>query len=210
MTDQWLDREKKLVIPCGSIRLEGLAAEHPSARGTVVVTHPHPLYGGNMNNPVVMEIIRAYYRAGFSTFRFNFRGTCGSSGMFDNGVGEQQDLLAVLEYLRGKGASCLHLAGYSFGAHVNAGVVSSGQEVDDHVMVSPPVGFLSFDHLSSMPGTGMIITGENDGEIAPVEMIESLVVKWKYENRFEVIPGGDHFYTGCLSLLSRVLGDYLA
>lgn len=210
MTDQWQDSETPLVIPCGSIRLEGLMAENPLARGCVVVTHPHPLYGGNMHNPVVEGIARTYYKAGFTTLRFNFRGTCGSSGMFDNGVGEQEDVLAVLAYLGEKGVQYLHLAGYSFGAYVNANLVSSGKVADDHVMVSPPVGFLSFDHLSSMPCTGLILTGENDKEIAPGEMIEVLMDKWKCENSLEVIPGGDHFYTGCLPVLSRVLGDYLA
>ena len=79
--------EEAVRIPAGPLTLEGLLGRRPGAEG-VVVTHPHPLYGGDMHNDVVEALVDAYARAGFTTLRFNFRGTGGSGGRFDGGVGE--------------------------------------------------------------------------------------------------------------------------
>ena len=199
--------EKSVVIACGDIRLEGLLKKNSSGKG-VVVTHPHPLYGGDMDNPVVEEIARSFFEKGFTTLRFNFRGTGKSSGMFENGIGEGDDVRAALAYLKASGILCVYLAGYSFGARINASVVSSGYDLQDHIMVSPPLGFMSFDEVLSMPLTGLIVTGAND-DIAPRDMVNSAIQRWQINPQFEVIEGCDHFYTGCLNKLNRVLSDYL-
>ena len=174
----------------------------------VVVTHPHPLYGGDMDNPVVEEIARSFFEKGFTTLRFNFRGTGKSSGMFENGIGEEDDVRAALAYLKASGVSIIYLAGYSFGARINASVVSSGCDLQDHIMVSPPLGFMSFDEVLSMPLTGLIVTGAND-DVAPSSMVSSAIQRWQINPQFEVIEECDHFYTGCLNKLNRVLSDYL-
>jgi len=199
--------EKPVIIHCNNVRLEGLLNQNSSEKG-VVVTHPHPLYGGNMDNPVVEQIIQSFFEKGFTTLRFNFRGTGKSSGMFDNGVGELDDVRAVLSYLKESGISQLHLAGYSFGARMNASVVSSGYELQGHIMVSPPMGFMSFDDVESMPSTGLILTGAKD-EIAPSDMVQAAINRWQIHTQFEVIKGCDHFYTGCLDKLNQILSGYL-
>lgn len=199
--------EKSVVIACGDIRLEGLLKKNSSGKG-VVVTHPHPLYGGDMDNPVVEEIARSFFEKGFTTLRFNFRGTGKSSGMFENGIGEEDDVRAALAYLKASGVSIIYLAGYSFGARINASVVSSGCDLQDHIMVSPPLGFMSFDEVLSMPLTGLIVTGAND-DVAPSSMVSSAIQRWQINPQFEVIEECDHFYTGCLNKLNRVLSDYL-
>ena len=109
---------EEVTIHCNNVRLEGRLNRYPSEKG-VVVTHPHPLYGGNMENPVVGQIVQSYFEKGFTTLRFNFRGTGKSSGMFDNGVGELDDVRAALLYLKESGVNDLHLAGYSFGARIS-------------------------------------------------------------------------------------------
>ncbi len=199
--------EETVTIHCNNVRLEGLLNQQSFERG-VVVTHPHPLYGGNMENPVVEQIAQSYFEKGFTTLRFNFRGTGKSSGMFDNTVGELDDVRAALEYLKELGIIDLVLAGYSFGARINASVVSSGYGLKDHIMVSPPLGFMSFEDVVSMPSTGLILTGAKD-DIAPPKMVQAAINRWQITPQFEVVEGCDHFYTGCLPLLKDRLLAYL-
>ncbi len=203
--------EEPVIIHCGNIRLDGRFNKTDSAKG-VLVTHPHPLYGGNMDNPVVLQMVESFLEKGFTTLKFNFRGTGKSSGMFDNGVGEADDVRAALAFLKDSGVDDLYLAGYSFGARMNAAVVSSGRvaagEIKDHIMVSPPMEFISFDEVETMPSTGLILTGSRD-EIAPADKIRAAIARWQIQPQFEVIPGCDHFYSGCLKQLNQILKDYL-
>src|SRR4030042_1538427 len=120
------------------LKLEGLLEELPGGKG-VVITHPHPLYGGTMHNNVVKAVAAAYQDKGYSTLRFNFRGVEKSEGDFDNGVGEQEDIKAALEYLSHLDKKQLDLAGYSFGAWVIALGLEKYERVKRVVMVSPPV-----------------------------------------------------------------------
>jgi alpha/beta superfamily hydrolase len=87
-------------------------------------------------------------------------------------------------------------------------VVSSGYDLQDHIMVSPPLGFMSFDDVLSMPSTGLIVTGAND-DVAPSGLVSSAIQRWQINPQFEVIEECDHFYTACLNKLNRVLSDYL-
>ena len=117
--------EEKVCIRSGDLELEGLFESGRTTRGAVI-THPHPLYGGNMHNPVVDAIRRAYRMKGVATLRFNFRGTGESEGQHDNGVGEQDDVLAALSFLTESGFQPVDVAGYSFGAWVNALTLQRG------------------------------------------------------------------------------------
>jgi len=199
---------EEVTIPVQGIRLYGRLNLNPGSEKGVVITHPHPLYGGNMDNPVVLEMARAFYAAGFSTLRFNFRGTGRSSGMFDDGKGEQEDVRAALSLLKEKGLSTTWLAGYSFGSWVNAKVVSAGADIQDHIMVSPPAAFISFD-MDTLPDTGLIVTGMED-DIAPPDRIQSLINRWGINPEFTVLEPGDHFYSGNLPRLGKVLTTYLS
>ena len=199
--------EEQVKIPCSNIRLAGMLEEHSLDRA-VVVAHPHPLYGGNMDNPVVMQMVQCFSEKKFTTLRFNFRGTGTSTGMFDNGDGEQDDIRACVDFLKQKGYREIWLAGYSFGSRVTAAVVSSGLEVRDHIMVSPPMGFMSFDDILTLPSTGLILTGEGD-DIAPPDMIQAKIRQWNLETQFIVLKGCDHFYSGCLVRMGKCLSDYL-
>ncbi|MFO7910806.1 MAG: CocE/NonD family hydrolase [Desulfotignum sp.] len=199
--------ENSVIIKNQTIRLQGMLGTATAGRG-VVITHPHPLYGGNMDNPVVMQMTDSFAKKGFATLRFNFRGTAGSTGMYDNGQGEQTDVAAALQFLADQGITALFLAGYSFGARINASVVSGGYDISDHIMVSPPVGFMSFDDIPALPRTGLILTGQED-DIAPPDMVRAHINRWNITPRFEIIPGCDHFYGGCLALLGEIVENYL-
>jgi alpha/beta superfamily hydrolase len=199
--------EEQVFFSCGDIKLEGLLEVAPGGRG-VVVSHPHPLYGGNMYNMVVESITRAYKQAGYTTLRFNFRGTGGSGGDFDQGLGEREDVQAALRFLSGEGHPVIDLAGYSFGVWVN-GLSNLGAE-DYHrmIMVSPPVAFLDFSDMKPTPQLKLVIGGSRD-EIAPVDLIKTMLPGWNPEARLEVIEGADHFYIGHTDRLTSVIVDFL-
>ncbi|WP_321492972.1 alpha/beta fold hydrolase [uncultured Desulfobacter sp.] len=190
-----------------NIRLEGYLNRQGKGKA-VVLTHPYPLYGGNMDSSVICRMADCFQSAGIATLRFNLRGTGGSTGDHDNGQGEQDDVRAALDFLSDHGYDQLFLAGYSFGSWVNAHVVSAGVRIRDHIMVSPPAAFFSFDQVTRLPGTGLIIMGEND-DFAPVSMIDLLISRLNITPRFEVIADADHFYAGAMSELENVLSDYL-
>ena len=199
--------EEKIVFSSDGLEMEGLFA-----RGTtdsaVVVTHPHPLYGGDMLNPVVEAVARAYAGAGFTTLRFNFRGTGASRGTFDNGVGERDDVLAAQDFLRSQGSGPVDLAGYSFGAWVNALSCRDRPATGRMVMVAPPVNFLDFGPVASLPALGLVIAGDRD-EFGSTDRIRAMVPDWNAGAAFDVIPGADHFFWGHLDRVEEIIADFL-
>ncbi len=200
--------DSKITIDCKEIKLEAVLNEN-SLQKAVIITHPHPLYGGNMDNSVVISIEKAFFNRGFTTLRFNFRGTCNSTGMFDDGNGEQDDVLAALAFLKQKkGFERILFAGYSFGASINARLVAGGCDIDDHIMISPPVGFMSFDDIEQMPHTGLIVSGEND-EIAPSNLIQGHIARWGIKVQYKTIKNCDHFYSNSLDTLESIIELYL-
>ncbi len=201
--------EKALVIESTGPELQAMFNRNDPDRA-VIISHPHPLYGGNMDNPVVTAVEQAFAKAGFSTLRFNFRGTGSSTGRFDEGKGEQDDVRASFAWLEKHGYRDIMLAGYSFGAKINSLVVSKGCRVRDHIMVSPPVGFMSFDDIRKMPCTGLIVTGSDD-TIAPPDLIQAHIRRWGINPVYRIISGCDHFYNGDgLLHLKSILTDYLS
>ena len=185
--------------------IEGLLNQRDEKKG-VVVTHPHPLYGGDMNNLVVESIVHVYHMKGYSTLKFNFRGVGRSQGAYDNGIGEQKDVLSALSFLANMGMERIDLAGYSFGAWVNAHAIQKDTLTKQMIMVSPPVGFMDFNSIVTMDTLKFVVTGNRD-DIAPAAVIEKMIPIWNPNARFEVIDGADHFYGGYLNQLESVLSS---
>jgi alpha/beta superfamily hydrolase len=200
--------EELIFFMTGAIKIEGLLQTKPGDKG-VVITHPHPLYGGSMHNNVVESLVQAYQQAGYTTLRFNFRGVGGSQGEYDNGQGEQEDVNAALHYLGEQGKNAVDLAGYSFGAWVNALARPEKDTVQRMVMVSPPVAFLDFGSAQSIPQLWLVIAGSGD-EIAPPELIKTILPNWNSSARLEIIEGADHFYGSYTGRLESILTNYLA
>jgi alpha/beta superfamily hydrolase len=198
---------KKIFFQSDDFQIEGLLDERTSDKG-VVVSHPHPLYGGDMFAAGVESIVHAYWKKGFATLRFNFRGVGNSQGCHDNGVGEQQDVLAALSCLREAGIKAIDLAGYSFGAWVNAHAIQQDASVNRMVMVSPPVGFMDFQKVRRIDCLKLVITGSRDS-IAPRELIQEMLSDWNPDALFEIIQGADHFYGGYFDRLEAVLDAHL-
>ncbi len=188
--------EKLVRIPAGSIRLEGVLDEGTDSGHAALVCHPHPLYGGSMENNVVMTLQRAMAARGWSTLRFNFRGVGRSQGADGDGEGEAEDILAAVELLRGRGVGSVHLAGYSFGAWVALKALERGLEAASWILVSPPIDFLDFDGLR-LPSTPCLITlGDKDQFCAVSSLRAWLAVRPQVAGgpRVEILPGCDHFY----------------
>lgn len=195
---------EKIKFLSENYEIEGLLNKKDKNRG-VVITHPHPLYGGDMYNLVVETIVHVYNIKGYSTLKFNFRGVGKSQGQYDNGVGEQKDILAALSFLADLGMERIDLAGYSFGAWVNAqAAIQEDIFVEHMAMVSPPVGFMDFHAISAMNVLKFVITGNRD-DIAPADVVKKMLPTWNPDARFEIIDGADHFYGGYLGQLESVL-----
>lgn len=196
-------KEQRITFESDRIKIEGLICTQKGERG-VVITHPHPLYGGTMYDQVVTTLTQAYNSKGFTTLRFNFRGVGVSEGRYEQGSGEKEDVKSALRYLYSLGKIDLDLAGYSFGAWVNAKITTSDFMVSNMIMVSPPVAFLDFSFLSLNPRITAVIAGGRD-DIAPVDEINRLVTTWNPAAHFEVIEDADHFYSTKLAALKSVL-----
>ncbi len=199
--------EERIHFKSDELELEGLLEKKSDERG-VVVTHPHPQYGGTRHNNVVKGIVRAYREKGYSTLRFNFRGVERSEGDHDKGVGEQEDVLSAIMALADLGIESIDLAGYSFGAWVNAVGLGTFKRVDRMIMVSPPVGLLDFDALDSNHKVRLVIAGSLD-DIAPVKAIEEKMPIWNQEATLHVIDGADHMYLGEIDDLENIINDFL-
>ncbi len=199
--------EEQIFFDSGELKIEGLLENLQGEKG-VVVTHPHPLYGGEMRNNVVEAITLAYREQGYSTLRFNFRGVGKSEGSYEDGRGEQEDVRAALNFFSGLGKCSIDLAGYSFGAWVNALGMEKFEQAKRIVMVSPPVNFVNFDFLKYNPKIHLAIVGNRD-DIAGYKTIEKLMPEWNPEATLRIIEGADHFYWGYTEELKAIIGEFL-
>jgi len=199
--------EEMIQFDSGGCILEGLLGKASGDKGAII-THPHPLYGGDMHNNVVEWITHAYQSYDYTTLRFNFRGVGGSQGVHDNGIGEQKDVLAALSALKDQGVLRIDLTGYSFGSWINAMVAGKVDNLHRLILVSPPVAFIDFDSIGALSALALVVTGSMD-DIAPASIIRQKLNRWNRNARFEVIEGADHFYYGCqealVSALNRIL-----
>nr|WP_297356385.1 alpha/beta fold hydrolase [uncultured Caldimonas sp.] len=190
--------------PAGTIEcaLDG-AAEN--TRGIAVIAHPHPLHGGTMDNKVVQTLARAFVQQGWRTVRFNFRGIGSSAGSWDEGRGEIDDMLAVIEKHRGAGEP-LALAGFSFGAYVASHAAQRvGHEQVRHLVLIGPAT-RNFE-VAQVPSGTVVIHGEQD-DVVPLQA----TFDWARPQSLPVVvvPGVGHFFHGQLPLLKNLVVRALA
>ncbi len=198
--------EQNVFIEHGTMRLEGLFGPVEGTSHAAVITHPHPLMGGEMMNPVVETLTDIFHDYGILTLRFNFRGVGKSTGFFDGGRGEQEDVRAALSFVQEKGGKRFILAGYSFGAWVNSNVLTQHSQLLPAVFVSPPINLFPFDYTALRGRVGLIISGERD-QFCSSELIRA--VADKLSCRLEIIPNADHFFFANRDVLARQLRSYL-
>jgi alpha/beta superfamily hydrolase len=184
--------------PAGNIEC-ALDAPAFEPRGTVVVCHPHPQHGGTMDNKVVQTLARAFVALGWRSVRFNFRGVAGSQGAWDDGVGEIDDALAVIEAFAG---APFMLAGFSFGAYVASQAalrLADGARPQRMVLVGPST---ERQTMPAVPADSVVIHGEID-DVVPL----AATLAWARPQSLPVIvfPGVGHFFHGQLGLLKNVV-----
>ena len=172
---------------------------HDSARGVALVAHPHPLYGGTLDNKVVQTLARTFVELGYVSLRPNFRGVGQSEGKHDEGRGETEDLLRVAAHAREVfGDLPLVLAGFSFGAVVQTQVAqrTAPQRV---VLVGPAVGRFPSE---TVPSDTIVIHGERD-ETVPL----ARVLDWARTQELPVVvvPGADHFFHLRLHIIKNIV-----
>ncbi|MBC7548654.1 MAG: alpha/beta hydrolase [Polaromonas sp.] len=189
-----------------------LALDQPlgdaASKGVVVIAHPHPLFGGTMDNKVVQTLARAFTQCGWTAVRFNFRGVGGTAGVHDEGRGELDDMLAVVAAAAPQGPLCL--AGFSFGAFVTTHAFERlhlMRQIDKLVLVGTSVSrsvAAPIDpaaHLKTL-----VVHGEQDDTVAL-----AAVMDWARPQALPVtvVPGGGHFFHGQLPLLRSLVVRHL-
>ncbi|XHS79020.1 alpha/beta hydrolase [Burkholderiaceae bacterium UC74_6] len=191
--------EKRLIAgPAGNIEV-ALDAPAGTPRGMALVCHPNPVQGGTMDNKVVQTVARAFLQLGYRTVRFNFRGVGQSEGGWDEGRGEIDDAMAVLEATRNAGEPWL-LAGFSFGGYVASRVLQRATEAPQRLVLIGPATS-RFDTAPVPPET-VVIHGEVD-DVVPL----SSVLDWARPQSLPVtvVPGVGHFFHGQLPLLKNLV-----
>jgi alpha/beta superfamily hydrolase len=186
------------------------ALDKPEAapRGIALVAHPHPLFGGTMDNKVAQTLARTFVQLGYTTYRSNFRGVGQTGGEHDNGIGEQDDLLALIDHMRaqpGQSDVPMVLAGFSFGTFVLSHVAKRLLEADKPIerMVLVGTAASRWD-VAPVPENTLVIHGELDDTV-PIQS----VYDWARPQELPVvvIPGGEHFFHRKLHILKRVIVD---
>ena len=179
-----------------------------------LLLHPHPLYGGTMNNPIIMELYNIFDALGFSTFRFNFRGVGKSEGKFDNGLGELADAAAALDWVQRQNPNTNQcwVGGFSFGAVICMQLLMRRPEITRFVSVSPQPNLYDFNFLAPCPASGLIVHGKKD-EIAPLDDVQKLAQKLQAQKNitveYEEVSGANHFYDNEIPKLKKIIENYI-
>jgi uncharacterized protein len=200
-------------VIAGAVGAIEIAIDRPAAgaapTGVAVIAHPHPLFGGTMDNKVVQTLARAFIQCGWTAVRFNFRGVGRTEGTHDEGRGELDDMLAVVQHAAPGGALCL--AGFSFGAFVTTRAfekLDAARSIDRLVLVGTSV---SRSAAAQIPEPAhlktLVVHGEQDDTVAL-----SAVMDWARPLALPVtvVPGGGHFFHGQLPLLKNLVVRHLS
>ncbi|MEM7620560.1 MAG: alpha/beta hydrolase [Pseudomonadota bacterium] len=196
-------------------RLEARYHHQPASDSPIaIILHPHPQFGGTMNNQVVYNLYYAFAERGFSVLRFNFRGVGRSQGLFDNGPGELSDAAAALDWMQfhNNDSSKCWIVGVSFGAWVAMQLLMRRPEIEGFISVAPPANLYDFSFLAPCPSSGLMINGETD-RVVSTDSVADLVKKLKTQKGIvidhEVIPECNHFFEGKMAELTNTFHAYL-
>ena len=203
-------RKSSFPGPVGALEI---ATDRPAgaSRGVAVIAHPHPLFGGTMDNKVVQTLARAFVQCGWTAVRFNFRGVGGSAGSHDEGRGELDDLLAVVQHAAPPGDGVLALAGFSFGAFVTTHAFArlhASRRIEKLVLVGTSVSRAAAAPIDAAAHFNtLVVHGEQDDTV-----LLAAVFDWARSQALPVtvVPGVGHFFHGQLPLLKNLVVRHLA
>ena len=203
-------RKSSVPGPAGALEI---ATDQPAgaSRGVVVIAHPHPLFGGTMDNKVVQTLARAFVQCGWTAVRFNFRGVGGSAGSHDEGRGELDDLLAVVQHAAPPGDGVLALAGFSFGAFVTTHAFArlhASRRIEKLVLVGTSVSRAAAAPIDAAAHLNtLVVHGEQDDTVLLADVLD-----WARSQALPVtvVPGVGHFFHGQLPLLKNLVVRHLS
>lgn len=188
--------------------------ETPPDSPIAIILHPHPQFGGTMNNQIVYQLYYTFVRRKFSVLRFNFRGVGRSQGLFDNGPGELSDAATALDWMQSfnpDSRSCW-IAGVSFGSWIAMQLLMRRPEIEGFITVAPPANLYDFSFLAPCPSSGVMINGGSD-RVVPTDSVVSLVERLKTQKgvviKHQVVPDANHFFESKVDDLMGIVDGYL-
>jgi hypothetical protein len=207
--------EQSVFFQAGDLKLHGMFS--PALEGkphaAAVICHPHPIYGGTMDNNVVLAVVRALQDTGHATLRFNFRGVERSEGSHAEGLGEIEDVRAAIKFVQektGNGESPIVLAGYSFGSWVASNALAGDSSVSHVILVGPPTSMFDFSALieDREERARHVIVGERD-QFCDRDKLQGIFEQLPEPKTMRVIPRADHFFFGRESILIETVKEAL-
>ena len=205
----------EIFIPGPAGRLEAKYYKNPKFGAPIaIVLHPHPQYGGTMNNKIVQLMYNIFLKNGFSVIKVNFRGVGKSDGEFDNGQGELADAAAALDWLERENFdnSQCWVSGFSFGSLIAMQLLMRRPEINRFIAISPQPNAYDFSFLSPCPTSGMMIYGKKD-ELVPLDYITELDKRLSAQKgikvEFQSVPDANHFFSKNEDQLVKYLNKYI-
>ena len=198
-----------LTIPAGSLELEShLREPEAEPEGALILCHPHPVYGGTMDSRIIYRAAKVAAGAGFSALRFNFRGVGKSTGLYDQGLGEKEDVAAAINWMEERyPGKPLAVLGYSFGAWVGLQVACSDSRIRAVVGIGLPLDMYNFDYLVDYPNPSLYIFGTRDEFCSPMNL-ENLIRRLPFVSKVHRIQGADHFFSEQIEEVEKLIGQF--
>ena len=181
-----------------------------------ILLHPHPKFGGNMNNKVIYNCFKTISNLGFSVLRFNYRGVGNSEGNYsgDEGIGEMTDAACALDWLlfNNTASTRVWVVGFSFGAFISLNLLMRRPEIKSFIAISPPADKYDFSFLAPCPVSGLIIQGDNDDIVNETDVAlfaNKLDSQKAITVNYKKIKNADHFFTDRLNLIGDEIKKYI-
>jgi len=197
------------MIPAGSVQLEAnLRDPGAGAGGAAVLCHPHPVYGGTMDSRVVYRAAKAVAAAGYAALRFNFRGVGKSTGQYDQGIGEKEDVAAAIDWLeRRYPGRHLAVVGYSFGAWVGLQIGCADPRIKALVGLGLPLDLYDMDFLIPNSRPALYIVGARDEFCSPANL-DLFSRRLPATSQLFRIDGADHLFEGYIDAVERLIAEF--
>jgi alpha/beta superfamily hydrolase len=196
-------------------RIEGRFQPSKEKNGPIaIILHPHPQFGGTMNNAITYQLFYMFAKRGFAVLRFNFRGVGRSQGEFDHGEGELSDAASALDWVQTihPDARACWVAGFSFGSWIGMQLLMRRPEIEGFISIAPQANLYDFSFLAPCPSSGLIVHGDQD-KVAPPKDVQTLVDKLKTQKGIvveqQIMPGANHFFEGQVEPLIDICGNYV-
>ena len=207
----------EVIIPGPEGRMEG---RYNKGKGSnpplVILLHPHPIHGGNMNNKVIYNCFKTFSSLGFSVLRFNYRGVGNSEGSYsgDEGIGELTDAACALDWLllSNTESTKVWVTGFSFGAFISLNLLMRRPEIEGFIAISPPADKYDFSFLAPCPVSGLIIQGDKDDIVNETDVAlfaNKLDSQRAISIKYKKVKNADHFFTNQLDVVNNEIKKYV-